>query len=101
MSVIRVENLNKSIKGKVILEDLSFTVERGDCLALIGPNGAGKTTLMDCLLGDRKVTSGIIKIEGKAPGHPQLKDSVSYLPQENAIVQKLTVQELISFFRSI
>ena len=33
MSVIRVENLNKSIKGKVILEDLSFTVERGDCLA--------------------------------------------------------------------
>ena len=101
MSVIRVENLNKSIKGKVILEDLSFTVERGDCLALIGPNGAGKTTLMDCLLGDRKVTSGIIKIEGKAPGHPQLKDSVSYRPQENAIVQKLTVQELISFFRSI
>ncbi len=51
MSVIRVESLNKSIKGKVILEDLSFTVERGDCLALIGPNGAGKTTLMDCLLG--------------------------------------------------
>ena len=44
MSVIRVENLKKSIKGKVILEDLSFVVEQGDCLALIGPNGAGKTT---------------------------------------------------------
>ena len=47
MSIIRVENLKKSIKGKVILEDLSFAVERGDCLALIGPNGAGKTTLMN------------------------------------------------------
>lgn len=101
MSVIRVENLKKSIKGKVILEDLSFAVERGDCLALIGPNGAGKTTLMNCLLGDMKVTSGIIEVEGKAPGHPRLKASVSYLPQENAIVQKLTVQELINFFRSI
>ena len=101
MSVIRVENLNKSIKRKVILEDLSFTVERGDCLALIGPNGAGKTSLMNCLLGDMKTTSGIIEVEGKAPGHPQLKASVSYLPQENAIVQKLTVQELINFFRSI
>lgn len=101
MSVIRVENLKKSIKGKVILEDLSFVVERGDCLALIGPNGAGKTTLMNCLLGDMKATSGIIEVEGKAPGHPQLKASVSYLPQENAIVQKLTVQELINFFRSI
>ena len=44
MSIIRVENLKKRIKGKVILEDLSFAVERGDCLALIGPNGAGKTT---------------------------------------------------------
>ena len=101
MSVIRVENLKKSIKGKVILEDLSFAVERGDCLALIGPNGAGKTTLMNCLLGDRKATSGIVEVEGKAPGHPQLKASVSYLPQENAVVQKLTVQELINFFRSI
>ena len=101
MSVIRVENLKKSIKGKVILEGLSFSVEQGDCLALIGPNGAGKTTLMNCLLGDMKATSGIIEVEGKAPGHPRLKASVSYLPQENAIVQKLTVQELINFFRSI
>ena len=64
MSVIRVENLKKSIKGKVILEDLSFAVEQGDCLALIGPNGAGKTTLMNCLLGDRKATAGIIEVEG-------------------------------------
>ncbi len=56
---------------------------------------------MNCLLGDRKVTSGIIEVEEKAPGHPRLKASVSYLPQENAIVQKLTVQELINFFRSI
>ena len=47
------------------------------------------------------MASGTIEVEGKAPGHPQLKASVSYLPQENAIVQKLTVQELINFFRSI
>lgn len=42
MSVIRVENLKKRIKGKVILEDLSFAVERGDCLALIGPKEQGR-----------------------------------------------------------
>ena len=62
MSVIRVENLKKSIKGKVILKDLSFAVDRGDCLALIGPNGSGKTTLMNCILGDMKVPSGIIEV---------------------------------------
>ena len=49
MSVIRVENLNKSIKGKVILESLSFSVERGDCMAMLGPQGAGKTTITDFL----------------------------------------------------
>ena len=65
MSIIRVENLKKSIKGKVILEDLSFVVEQGDCLALIGPNGAGKTTLMNCLLGDMKATSGISTMTGQ------------------------------------
>ena len=62
MSVIRVENLKKVSKEKSFLEDLSFVVERGDCLALIGPNGAGKTTLMNCLLGDMKVTSGIVEV---------------------------------------
>ena len=67
MSVIRVENLKKSTKEKVILEGLSFAVKQGDCLALIGPNGAGKTTLMNCLLGDMKATSGIIEVEGKSP----------------------------------
>ena len=100
MSVIRVENLKKVLKESDSRRSF-FVVEQGDCLALIGPNGARETTLMNCLLGDMKATSGIIEVEGKAPGHPQLKASVSYLPQENAIVQKLTVQELINFFRSI
>ncbi len=68
---------------------------RGD-VYLIGPTWAGKQPWW-LPPRDRKATSGIIEIEGKAPGHPQLKVSISYLPQENAIVQKLTVQELISF----
>ena len=65
MSVIRVENLKKSIKGKVILEDLSFRVERGDCLALIGPNGAGKTTVFNLLTGVYKADHGSIFLDGK------------------------------------
>ncbi|MDU3222006.1 MAG: ATP-binding cassette domain-containing protein, partial [Streptococcus thermophilus] len=53
-AVLQVTNLVKKIKGKTILDHISFEVGQGDCLALIGPNGAGKTTLMSCILGDKK-----------------------------------------------
>ena len=52
-AVLQVTNLVKKIKGKTILDHISFEVGQGDCLALIGPNGAGKTTLMSCILGDK------------------------------------------------
>ena len=51
-AILQVTNLVKKIKGKTILDHVSFEVGQGDCLALIGPNGAGKTTLMSCILGD-------------------------------------------------
>ena len=53
-TILQVTNLVKKIKGKTILDNISFEVGQGDCLALIGPNGAGKTTLMSCILGDKK-----------------------------------------------
>ena len=64
MNMIKVESLNKNIKGKVILKDISFEVAEGECVAMIGPNGAGKTTLLDCLLGDKLVSSGQVSIQG-------------------------------------
>lgn len=101
MNMIEVESLNKNIKGKVILKDISFEVAEGECVALIGPNGAGKTTLLDCLLGDKLVTSGQVSIQGLPVTSSKLDYTRSYLPQENVIVQKLKVKELIVFFQRI
>ena len=101
MNMIKVESLNKNIKGKAILKDISFEVTEGKCVALIGPNGAGKTTLLDCLLGDKLVTSGQVSIQGLPVTSSQLGYTRSYLPQENVIVQKLKVKELIVFFQKI
>ena len=56
-TILQVTNLVKKIKGKTILDHISFEVGQGDCLALIGPNGAGKTTLMSCILGDKKAVA--------------------------------------------
>ena len=101
MNMIRVQSLYKNIKGKGILKDISFEVAEGECVAMIGPNGAGKTTLLDCLLGDKLVSSGQVSVQGLPVTSSKLDYIRGYLPQENVIVQKLKVNELIAFFQKI
>ncbi|HEM4257391.1 ABC transporter ATP-binding protein [Streptococcus suis] len=99
--MIEVRALDKVIKGRTILSDISFEIKSGECVALIGPNGAGKTTLMSCLLGDRKVTKGQVLLDGLAPQARSNKETVAVLPQENAIPTDLKVKELLRFFQAI
>ena len=97
-AILQVTNLVKKIKGKTILDHISFEVGKGDCLALIGPNGAGKTTLMSCILGDKKASSGQVFIKGKKG---KAQDQIAVLLQENTIPSQLRVRELITFFQDI
>ena len=97
MNMIKVESLNKNIKGKAILKDISFEVTEGECVALIGPNGAGKTTLLDCLLGDKLVTSGQVSIQGLPVTSSQLDYTRSYLPQEKCYRSKIKGQRVNCF----
>jgi len=99
--VIEIKNINKQINQKRILNNISFDIFEGDCVALIGPNGAGKTTLMNCLLGNKFVDSGSIKINNLQPTNNKLKKSVNVLPQENVVPQKLKVKELIDFVKKL
>ena len=101
MKLIEVNHLSKKIHGKDILKDISFTINDGECVALIGPNGAGKTTLMDCLLGDKFLTSGQASVRGLKPTDEQLQQMVAILPQENTVVEDLKVKELLNFFQNI
>ena len=99
--MIEVRVLDKAIKGRTILSNISFEIKSGECVALIGPNGAGKTTLMSCLLGDRKATKGQVLLDGLAPQAQSNKEKVAVLPQENAIPTDLKVKELLRFFQAI
>lgn len=99
--MIEVRALEKVIKGRTILSNISFEIKSGECVALIGPNGAGKTTLMSCLLGDRKATKGQVLLDGLAPQAQSNKKKVAVLPQENAIPTDLKVKELLRFFQAI
>lgn len=99
--MIEVRALEKIIKGRTILSNISFDIKSGECVALIGPNGAGKTTLMSCLLGDRKATKGQVLLDGLVPQAQSNKEKVAVLPQENAIPTDLKVKELLRFFQAI
>ena len=98
-NIIKVKNITKTIKGKNILNDISFEVNSGECIALIGPNGAGKTTLMNCLLRNKFINSGSIKINSLNPGNQKLKEFLNILSQENVVPEKLKVKELLDFIQ--
>lgn len=63
--VVELKNVTKVIKGKKIIDNLSFTIEEGEVFGFLGPNGAGKTTTIRMMVGLMKITSGEILICGK------------------------------------
>ena len=75
---IRAESLRATYDGTLALEDLTFTVEAGQRLAIVGPNGAGKTTLFKVIAGILRPTGGTLDIFGHGPGR---HICVGYLPQ--------------------
>jgi lipopolysaccharide export system ATP-binding protein len=93
------KNLKKTLDGRVVLNDISFTASRGNITALLGPNGAGKTTTFAMLCGLIKPDSGHIFLDQKEisglPMYKRARLGVGYLPQEPSIFRGLTVEENI------
>ncbi len=65
MAFLQVNNIVKNFGSTKVLKDISFSMEKGEVLAIIGSSGSGKTTLLRCLNFLEKATSGSIEIEGK------------------------------------
>jgi ATP-binding cassette, subfamily F, member 3 len=84
--MLTVSRLSKSFGGRILFEDASLQVNRGERIALIGPNGAGKTTLFSILLGLDEADTGEVAL--------QRGSKVGYLPQESAPVNDETVLQL-------
>lgn len=81
--VLKCDNINKVIKKKQILDNVSFELNEGEILGFIGPNGAGKTTTIKLILGLQRITSGTIKING----FDIQKDFVKAIEKVGAIVE--------------
>jgi Cu-processing system ATP-binding protein len=100
---IEVQNVTKRFGDFTALNDLSFTVQQGETIALLGPNGSGKTTSLKCLVGLTIPTSGKISIGGHdlRIHARQAKQLISYLPQRVAFPDQLTAREVLQFYCSL
>ncbi|GAB6065111.1 metal ABC transporter ATP-binding protein [Aquifex pyrophilus] len=79
---MEVEKVSFSYDGKFyVLEDISFSVEKGDFVGIVGPNGAGKSTLFKLILGFLKPNKGSIKLFGKKVEDFKDWEKVGYVPQ--------------------
>ena len=65
---LEITNLVKDYGAKRAVDNLSFTVKKGEIFGLLGPNGAGKTTTLECIEGWRKQNSGTVSVAGIVPG---------------------------------
>lgn len=86
--LLAVDHLSMRFGGLVAINDLSFTVGRGDITALIGPNGAGKTTVFNCITGFYKPTSGRIAIAHGGIAAPDAIDTLTRSDQRRTYGQK-------------
>lgn len=97
--MIEVKNLTKRYGDKLAVNDISFTVEKGEILGFLGPNGAGKSTTMNMLTGYISSTSGHILINGKdiLEQPKEAKANIGYLPEIPPLYFDMTVDAYLNF----
>ena len=90
-------------KERQVLQDICFSLETGDVLAILGPNGAGKTTMLRCLMGLLKWQAGETMLNGtplRSIPRKQFWNLVSYVPQAKQVLTAYTVEEMVLLGRT-
>src|ERR1700689_3754891 len=101
--MIKVEKLSKSFGPKLAVNDISFTVERGEVLGFLGPNGAGKSTTMRMITGFIPPTGGAVAVGGfdLAENPIAAKKLIGYLPENAPAYTDMTVHGFLDFAAEI
>lgn len=101
-AAIVVRGLSKRYGTLLAVDDVTFSVARGEIFGLIGPNGAGKTTTLECLIGLREPTAGQIQVGGLDPrtDRRELTHRIGVQLQESALPDRLRISEAIRLFGS-
>src|SRR5438093_137913 len=101
--MLDVQHLRKSFDSVVAVDDVSFTLRKGELVGLLGPNGAGKTTTVSMIAGLVTPERGDVLIDGKrlAGDTDPAKRRIGLVPQDIALYEELSARENLRFFGSL
>jgi len=100
MSAVEVTHVTKTFGSVKAVDDVSFSIEKGELFGLLGPNGAGKTTAIRCMLDIFKPDSGSVSILG-GPMDEAKKDHIGYMPEERGLYQDITLERCLAYLGAL
>jgi ABC-2 type transport system ATP-binding protein len=100
---IKVSNLLKQYGDQKAVDNISFTINKGEIVGFLGPNGAGKSTTMKMITGYLEPDKGDIEVSGiKVSDHPlETKKKIGYLPEANPLYFEMYVREYLEFIAGV
>lgn len=103
MAIIEIKNITKRFNDKLVLDNISYEINKGEIFGLIGPNGAGKSTLINIMTSLLVPDSGSVKICGYDIVKESLKAkaNIGYVPQDIALLEELSAYDNLEFFGAL
>lgn len=102
-NIIEVKNLIKTYNGQNVVNDICFSVQKGEIFGILGPNGAGKTTTLEMMETLRPIDDGTVLIDGidVAKNPRKVKQIIGVQLQSSAFLKKLTLEDQLQLFANI
>ncbi|MFC4411727.1 ABC transporter ATP-binding protein [Chungangia koreensis] len=96
---VEINGLTKKFKEKTAVDDVTFSIQRGEIVAILGPNGAGKSTTMLMMLGLLNPTKGEAKLFGSSTKETKIRERLGVMLQDVSLMDGLKVKELLQMVR--
>ncbi len=99
--VITLEHVNKTLTGRLILNDVTLAVNRGDIFGYLGPNGAGKTTTIRIILGLMDATSGKLSVLGRDIQSMKTRRKIGFVLEADGLYDNMTAIENLMYYATL